>query len=397
MLKNPLAKQAMLFIALVIVLAFQGLRYWGLSISHAQIALFPIVAILLALLALAIKYRPLLLLVCVSTIGWIFSTSNLLAVLPSAIQSGDLFFAKYEDSHDPEGIESWHRYRLYSKYARAYPFPDAHILDREFKNNDAAAIWLNSKNGKALLLRGDKNWPSVVFKQKSTDYFRSYKFDNKRYAELATRAEALKLDLNDEAVVIPWLEGEQEFLLQIAPEVITVPSAPEQLTLPLIGWLAHGLSLNLSLKENEADNAVLESIRRDAFNEAASIVGFWKSLTGIAAAEFFRATHDSYVALSWNGNADQSGWGETTLDCALKSLRTAAGRVIKKNDPEIFAAIYNNAAISLLYKNPTPEDILTIKSWLTKASKTKDRDGHVVRGAKLALLNLVALDKLAFN
>ena len=91
-----------------------------------------------------------------------------------------------------------------------------------------------------------------------------------------------------------------------------------------------------------------------------------------------------------------SGQSERALfGCAVDEFKAASGLLISRANPELASSIFNNAAISLLYKAETEDDFEMVSAWFERATSFRNHTGALTSASLSAQYNLEVLSQKA--
>lgn len=165
---------------------------------------------------------------------------------------------------------------------------------------------------------------------------------------------------------------------------LNMQALPEDLTLHFLTWFAEGLRGSSVL----ADDSLFErERRRNAFYVAANYLGPWISNSPRGLATYLLGQVDLQEAVF--GSEFEAG----AVSCALDDFKNASGMVQRKYEPEMHAAILNNAAVSMVLGSDLSDPIEQnkVSRWLWLASEARTSTGQVPVSARLALINFQIL------
>ncbi len=371
--------------ALVIALTLVGFKVFeasGFAVEDLQTLVFPIIAISVLYLPRNTQFRiPLAAFGCAIFL-WLGSALEVRGFMPVRSSGQGVFLANLEG--DSERYYSRERLRLYNLIAKAYDLPHMTMVHRRFSTPVGAHNWLNKQRKGIVLLFGGQKWTQGVFKSEGWQYLQSpihnlegFELPNPVIEEI----HKLKINLRDDAFVVSNEDLEMPLFLQVTPERFQLPSIPGELFNRFLAWLSGGLREKLYGMSQSVEE---KSMRRDYFNEAASVVGPWLSNAPRGLGKFFVASDDTVNALAKE---------PSLFRCALKQFREGAAFATIQEAPEINAAIFNNAGVAMLLQATERKHFAKASQWLWHAAITVDSNGQPVLGAKLAMLNVIMLDR----
>lgn len=325
-----------------------------------------------------------------ATLFWIVGALNVRGYIPSFSKSASLYVSRLET--DPTTLRGRQLVSHINKVARQYNLPKASLLHRAFSSDAEAASWLREEDASALVIRGTPNWLRVVF-DTSFNWFPS-----PSKTVLDTGVQKLMQDLglvDGHGVRAVAAQGQRIPLLVVElPEGADLPSEPIELSQHYLAWMGNAFSpKNVIVKKFPtyfegklgADNQLAIGELRSSFLHLASDVqGEWRSSEPRALALFLRGTKELLEA----GTGDNDA---ATLDCAM-NLLTRAQRILQpEHAAEVYAAVNNNLAVACMLHEARPFYCQMMLRWLREASEVVDQNGQLVRGAKAAYINLLAL------
>lgn len=365
--------------------------YFGVLMESFQFVVFPIVLVIVWRLPKESQSRlptPLLLLafllwVSVRSYGYVTDRLNGHAVLLAHFKK------------DSGGVEAQHFYRRYTEISRTYELLPMHLLHRGFDNDREAREYLAQTESSPFLMYGPTSWFRLVFTESVSGYTDEYPL-LARPSEIpeyfSNAAKEFGIALNRDVVVVELNSLDVPFAVAYQPEVIGVPGEPAELTRHSVAWLSKGLELfDPTPGESIGEERLVgrRAKRFNAFYEASHVAGSWRTQVLLGLSHYFLGTMDLLDAL------DREGTELMPIESALSSFKKAAGLAIQGSDPEVFSAIFNNAAVAQIAKGGSPENVKKARSWLKLALTTQFHTGEPVLGARAAMLNLISLDQAA--
>lgn len=357
------------------------------ELEATQLLLFPVFVCLLYFLPRAKHYAiPLSLLSCVFVAGLAFSLEIRGYIPLFTLQKGGLLV---EFSTEGSSYLTRERYRDYNAIAKQYDFPALHLLSRNPTSAAEAKDLLGRQPQAIAIISGDLHWPNVSFDRDVSNYvFSNYsaKLEDQEKVLLTQ----LQLQELHDFVVVNVKDLRRNFALQVVPEEFKLPYERFDIANRLLGWTLKGLTTPLFASEANQAELVEIAAQQDAFLSASRVIGHWPSGAAKAAAGFLLAgSYLQEARLKVDGEL-QAG----PLECAESEYGRAAGLTFARAEPQTYASIFNNAAVTLIHRAQTQADFEKAKSWLDRAMQVVDAQGNPVRAARLAVFNAMQLDGL---
>ena len=76
-------------------------------------------------------------------------------------------------------------------------------------------------------------------------------------------------------------------------------------------------------------------------------------------------------------------------------MEHAASKVSIKENPALYVAIFNNAAIARIISTREPDVMRQAENLLWRAANVRDESGNLVEGSSVAYANLIQLERLS--
>lgn len=371
---------SILFLLVILVLIAPSL---GFLAEDAQTVMFPLCSIAFYFIPKSREQRLPLALIVLISILWIGTSAFVRGALPTSAQTPHVYLSRL--SGDGDGLRARAIYQRYNEIARTYELPKMELVQRFFSTEDDARQWLRSSPQSPFVIWGSPEWYGLVFAPSQDPLFLPHRMNSL----CSGKSDRTASPASSGEICIPPFEG--HFKLVFLPESIGIPDEPPELGRHFIAWLARGLSLQKAEIAPDpgpdagrlmSESAQLLAMRRDALTEALRIEGPWASGNPHGLAHFLLGTLD---CIEWLNQADESS---RLLESSLGHLRKAASLVAKSDNPRLFAAIFNNAALVKLLLAEGNEDVLQAKRWLDLAVDS-EKEG---RGLRYALENLALVN-----
>ena len=206
--------------------------------------------------------------------------------------------------------------------------------------------------------------------------------------EVSPIAEGLVLAPASASVRVPGLPD--SMALAFLPESVHLGGGPMELSLHALAWLGQGLTLNAKIvysKSSEAERVKARELSRDSFLQLARLHGNWISNGPFGLGYHLLGTLDLIEGL------EQDTGVSAFFESAVAYYRLASGQFQRREDPELFAVIFNNAGVAMIAKATTLEEFYQGSTWLRMAFDTANGMKKVPLGSKLALYNLQIIDQ----
>lgn len=293
------------------------------------------------------RLRRGLVLIFVVLLGtWLFFTLRIRGMVIDLFLPRAIYLSRIPG--DDSGLGARRILREYTRLVGRYPeFPDLYLLQREFSGDAAVGSWFSGRSRPLMVLRGTKDWLSVVPVSEPASFVR---YDQQlavdpELKEAVQTGEALArqfgVSVGEGSRLVLTANHALPFLLVSTPERFSLPVDPIELSSYFLGWLAKGL-------RGKAGS-------EDAFSEAADIHGHWKSSIPRGAARFYWGTEQllQYLQQFSNGNRDGAAAQGVAIEdglrqCAENTLGSAIAILQRRFAVDVRSAALNNLAIAAL-------------------------------------------------
>lgn len=396
------------------------IRVFGLAWFHIedmQFFLFPIVLatyiflsrVLSPYLASVRAYT-----ICAVLVIWLFSGLNVRGQLDFLGQYNGVIISRLQGDADYQVARDYAN--KVNEVSSVYKLQKMAMLQRSFPDLEHVAGWLSHNENVDLLLSGSLSWAHVNLNPPVSPPFNSrltpiLSGNMQQVDDGEQQSEELSINgvvigqadsylgagiTNAEhpyVLEVEFESGNLEMLVVSTPTVIDFPLEPLNLTRHFVAFLSEGLFHYRRVFSTPPTEL------RDRFEfgearlrEALGIHGEWKSPMPKGLSAFLIG---NLMLFRHALMAQEVG----DLDCAIFSYRLAASYAIPTAERELAAALYNNAAISLLmraYTNP-PEDkfeewLGKVREWLQISIGVRGgMDGRPYLGSRVALNNYIQL------
>jgi hypothetical protein len=387
-LKNLIYLPALVLLPLLVV-ALRIFAYFGVRIEDLQFVFFPLVLLVFVLLPRKASHRIPLSLISLSIVLWLGSAAYVEGLLPGLRHRPTSVISRL--SSDVDGMQARALFVRFNEIARTYELPEIEILQRSFADAAEARNWLIAHKRSPFVVRGDIDWLQLNFLTRISAYLLpiapvaggNILFDAPSVVDQQRALSRWQLEVGTDVILLQVPGYVRPFALVFQPSQAQTSSEPSELTRHWLAWLAAALHIPPKhVLDLESQHRFLAT-RIDALNEANLISGPWKSDEPRALSEHLSATLQLLdAALSHSVQASES----------LAQFRSAAGRVRRTESPELFSAIFNNAAVALLFQSDTVEDFARAVKWLELSSETAGGE-TVDAAARAAMYNLEALSE----
>ncbi len=344
--------------------------------AGVQVALFPCVLVAFYFLPKHHQQRvpKLSIWCCLSLWGLALLHNNGYIFIPSSQPT--LYMSHLQN--DSHGISRHEFYVGYNKISRLYDLPSMRLLQRSIQSEEEAQKWLNSYENAVMLIHGTSSWLTIVLRS-------DYPF---------SKTLGSSSDLLSPAIFPVSLSKDSplpmRLLIGTSIPSFTIHTADPYLARNFLGLLSKGLFEVPSENDREKENHLIASsdeLRRTYFQLAAGVQGPWKSSTPQAVALFFLGV-DYFIDANKNNTFDRS-----EINCALEAFQRTTKRLRRHYNPELYSLALNNAAVSEVLIGIKDADFSQAKRWLLAAASVSKDSGEATEGAKIALMNLLTLEK----
>lgn len=353
---------------------------WDVRLSSVQSWAFPILLFALSLWGRRILKLPLWI-PAVAFLGWM----STLAYQRIALASGnELRLTITAAPHDPLGVRGRALERYSAMIAQLFDLPLPQHLDTVVPTARGAKDSVASVNDNRLLVVAqNENWDLRIGRGAK---LRRCRFGATRCEALSDLARRFQVIAENEAYFVEPPASEYPLMMVLRPEVVHFPAEPVDLSAQSLEWITNGLQFAAGLRRLPAPQLTNEVMTEDAFEIASSIQGVWKSFTPLGAASAMLGTFRLI---------ESDAPSRSTLGDSVSDLQRAMRLARRQYDPELFAMILNNLAISRLYEaefvTAGTRVQRSMEMQLEEASGFVDAEGRPVLGARVALLNLAIL------
>ncbi len=334
----------------VVVLFFVAARYFRLGISN-WLAVIPF-------------------------LFWIASLCNIHGVMASSGFGPSMAMARLVD--DPELELRGKFFRDYQKLARKESLPSLGLLENQIADSEEALQSLEAK-GLDILVSGNFSWLTISLSRDRLDKISGVSSLTREDIEYENY---LSPDDVSRLVVVKGVDQNNEWLVLKGPQSVFLPTRDSLLARSFLGWMGTAVG---SKVENESRDFSFE--RSFALSRITESFGLWASNVPRAFGGFLLGTAHLI-------NSVENRFMPEMKICSRSIFATAASRVSANEDPELYAAIFNNAAIAKILSTTTPHVMRQAKAELWKAANTRDNQGKLAPGARVAYVNLLKLERL---
>jgi len=336
---------------LVVALFFLGTRYFKLGVS-AWLAVVPI-------------------------LFWGASLTSIRGVVDYRVFGPSMAMARLVDDPDLEMRGKF--YRDYQRLARQASFPALKLLENRIESSGDAQRSLE-KMELDLLVSGKYSWLNLTLAEDRLEKIAGVTFS---VGEVEGYENYVSSDDIERTMPLagPY-SGEKWFILK-GPRSLSLPTRDSLLARSFIGWL--GLALNPDIVKEPALG--FSPRKTMALSRISESFGLWASNVPRAFGGFLLGT--SYIL-----NSIESELLAELKLCARSTFASAASRVSVRENPELYVAIYNNAAVAKIISTTTPHVMKLARAELWKAANARDKKGALAPGAKIAYANLIKLERL---
>jgi hypothetical protein len=380
------------FVLLAIIMStFWITVAFGVSIEDVQGFLFPLVLVVCWRLPKRASWRLPFPLVVLTLVLWIALHLSGLAIAKSS--GNNVFLSRLEG--DQIGLSARELYQRYSEIATTYGLPPMSLVQLRFEDDTQARKRLLESPRSPFVITGSRDWLRAVFPLDAPFYLSHYASvlgPQQMASAVPEEVRAFAASLSPGVVFLKLPLVGVPLVVLFQPEAVNVPGGFTELNLHALGWLAKGLERP---EENGDSNGPgsrsaedsKRAVRYEALLEAVDILDDWKTGGLLGVCRYLIATQDLLTAI------DDQDTRPERFDSIIMRLGEAGAVSSKKSDPEVFAALLNNAAVTrAVQSGAAGEDLSKAKKWLWKAMRVRDAHGQPVLGAKAAFLNFFLLD-----
>jgi hypothetical protein len=380
-IKRHISIQSLLA-AFVLVIAFLAARVFDLPQDDLQVVFFPLLLPVIWYLPVNREFRIPGLLLILSLVLWLAAYSGIHKISQAELDRPNTFIARLDK--DATSLSARALYQRFNQIARTYHLPPMRILHLSFSEDKEVYNWLQNRKHAIFLIRGQQDWLRVVFNPGAKHLFDKHPAANFKGLSGNQQSEIQSFDLNSGLDVYPVkiLGASSPLLIVFAPEAVSIPNEPSELSLHLLAWLSRALKTRDF--QNQSSWAEQLADRYLAATEASKIDGLWKSATPVGLSYYLLGTFQLLEMLESDIISD------TICESSINSFFNAASRANPKNDPELSAAIFNNAAVTLFACAKDPQELKKARSWLNTAISSAAKSNS--RGARAALYNRAVLN-----
>lgn len=382
---------ALLFLLTAILLISSAV--FAVLIEDLQMLAFPLILFCFWRLPLVAERRVPAFLLIFSLLLWVCSVGAAFGLYSFGSRSQSIYLSRLEG--DASGLRARAIYQRYNQIARTYDLPRINLAQLSFSNDRNAVQWLSERPAVPFVLRGTPEWLRVVFPDDSSRFAGLYPRILKTEdipREILSRAEALSLAPGRNVFILKGPFSGQYLAVEYQPEGVTIPGEPEELARHSLAWFGAALRSDLprvsSRKKFSMAAERERAVRAEAWFEASKIDGLWKSRTAQGVAYYFLGT------LSLLEGQATGFFQPRALALSLDWYRKAASCFSANNDASFYAAVFNNAALALLFSGTEQANLRKARYWLTEALRARPSESSgPVLGVRVALFNLMALEE----
>ena len=370
---------------LVLVASVHLAHLFGVRIEDAQSALFPLFLLCFLGFFAAPAFRFPLWLGFAAVCCWFLALLHINQVFTVGGSPHQALMARL--AGDDSSLEGRDLFSRVNQIADTYVLTRAKLIFRSVDSEKEAQGLLASNPESPYLVWGDSEWYRIASQGNLANLglgaaIASTTVDNK---EQQLPLQHFGLSRGHYVSVVSQADFGPELAIVVVPEYFNMPARPEELARHFLAWLSEGLAAD-SLLRTKVDPAIsTTSMRLDAFNEASLIDGVWKSHAPLGFADQMLGTFTLLDSLKEDRERGREG------ERAAAFFRKAAGYARHETDPELYAAIFNNAAVTMALRGSSPEDFQKAETWLHHALGAVKKGASVPQGSRAALFNLNSL------
>ncbi len=381
----------MLLLGVLLLGASFAVSRGGMDREDMQAALFPFVLLLIWRMpqSAALRVPPSLLLGAAAL--WLVGGLNVRGYLPSLLSTPGVYLAKVEG--DTSDLEARAFERRYRDVSRTYSLPTLELVHRRFAGVKDASAWLSSRDQGVALLAGNQRVLRLYLSPEAGEQLAIGEAITPLSNEAHAEARKLQLPLDGRVRGVRLPASDLVLAVGVIPELVDLPSHAPELVQHYVGWIARALRLDLLTSE---DNSVTDdshqetlALQRDALNEAVMVEGAWSSYTPTGFAQMLIAT--SYLLQA--STLESDGYQPGVLTVVRNSYARSKRLMRQKFDPHAYAVLLNNDAVVRILQSESDGERKDVRRLLWQAAAIRDAEGRAVLGAKLALLNLLLMER----
>jgi hypothetical protein len=341
----------------------------NLQIEDLQTAFFPIFLASLWWCLRKEKSSKFTLAVLFLLFLWTLSASNVRGFGASFLKKDRIYLARFpKDVNSVSGSNfSFYYYRV----ADHYRAPQMQVVQRDFSNPVEAENWLNQRDFEKILITPDEQWGRIYLANNFLLFGK--KSELKPNSELLKISKSLSLDMDNDLYLLKLKGNSWPLAMAVHPTQLQLPMAPEEL-----------LAIFISLFSKAVSSDSL-GIRSEYFTRASDVVGPWLTNGPRSMSAYYSATIDLFRAVNEPA-------GKADLNCVLQKFGHASG--LNQGNGYLLSGIYNNLAIAYLLADEDEQNLSLAKDLLVKAASAYDRENQPYVNTKIALLNLMILDRM---
>jgi hypothetical protein len=300
---------------------------------------------------------------------WAVSAANVRGFGASFLKKDTIYLSRFPE--DPNSVLGSNYSFYYNRVADHYRAPHMKVIQRKLSNPIQAEVWLNQRDFEKILITPGNPWGRIYLAKHFLLF--GEKSSVEPSADILKLSEALSLDENDDFYLLNIPGVELPLAIAIHPTQMQLPMVPEDL---LAIFLA---KFSKAVASHSLGN------RSEYFTQASDVIGPWLTNGPRSLSAYYSATIELFRSISkQEGSAD--------LECLIRDFSKASG--LNQGYLDLRSGIYNNLAITYLLSDKDGENLELVKDLLIKASSLYDRENQPYINTKVALLNLMVLDRL---
>ena len=362
---------------------------FNVNLANIQTIVFPILAVALFYLPRQKKQRIPMGLAILALLCWLFSALHVRGLLSDIINPPEIIVTSLRG--DPDDIEARAFKRAYYRQGRGRLNPTIGLRQGSYNDVQSLSRWGFRSADTSIVITGDKFWPKIALSNnriKRISGVGSFfsQSNQAQFSEWLRRAsEFYRLNIGENFFPVELLGVDFQLIGVLLPGEVSNPMQDEDL---LAAWLAEVVS---AVGKNvpdyiSASSSPIELLqaRREMLVSASMMPGRWKSPAALGLSRFLGGTFGLVAATQ--------SLELSSKQCASNDFKYALGQVEERADPELYAAILNNAAIARLMVAQSSADYYYIEKMLMDASLVTYGEKSLPV-SRAALINLMILDK----
>ena len=374
--------------------------WFGLSLDRFQFFAFPVFLFGILFTLRGFQSAPSLMLVILPLGLWILMAFSVDQMLPFGDSSKGIKISYLSDDPSFEKIRSLLRnYKKFERRKNALPLSS---LEERFIEDSDFKKWLSSNENVNLLIGGNSEWLELFPRLDYLSLLANLEFQSVReeVSSSSVFKSYLEADELGESFLVNDRASNTEYLMLKGPSSVSLPTKDQLLAFSFISWFGKALSsarLDLDstiltyeqvfgFEEPESKGHALKPLTYYYLRRIVESHGLWASNTPRGYISYLLGTS---LILKYH----ELGYLDELDLCAEILMGEASARVGRHENPELYVAIFNNAAVGKILSTRDEEIMYQAKALLWRAANTRGGDGNLVEGATVAYTNLLQLER----